>query len=300
MPDPLRVAELLRELGGVARRTPLLQAVERADLEAAVEEGFVVRDARGLYALPDADAAVRVAAALGGVLSLTSAALYRGWGVKVRPDRPHVAVSRGRKLGTRASLAHVHRRELAPGDVVDGVMSEEMTLRDCLRNLSFDEALAVADSALRESGCHQLLARIADEARGPGAPQVRRVAAEASGLAANPFESALRATALQVPGLRVEPQVTIQDGTFSARADLVDRRLRVVLEADSFMWHGSRSALASDCRRYNQMIVGGWLVLRFSYEDVMFHVDEVHEVLVRVVALAELLSEVGNRGRSAA
>lgn len=122
----------------------------------------------------------------------------------------------------------------------------------------------------------------------------------ASELAANPFESITRSICHSVPGLQVKPQVTVRDGAFSARADLVDQRLRIVCEADSFAWHGSRTALASDCRRYNRMVVGGWLVLRFSYEDVMFHPDEVREVLAGVVALAELLVEVGVAGWRAA
>ena len=47
-------------------------------------------------------------------------------------------------------------------------------------------------------------------------------------------------------------------------------------------------------------LVAGWLVLRFSYEDVMFRPDEVCEVLVAAVALAELLTEVGRGQRRAA
>jgi hypothetical protein len=39
--------------------------------------------------------------------------------------------------------------------------------------------------------------------------------------------------------------------------------------------------------------VAGWIVLRFSYEDVMFHPEQVREILVAAVGLAELLSEVG-------
>lgn len=126
------------------------------------------------------------------------------------------------------------------------------------------------------------------------------MAAEATPLAANPFESGRRAIALTVPGLRVQPQVVITDCAFTVRPDLVDERLRIVLEADSFEWHGNRAALASDARRYNMLVVGGWIVLRFSYEDVMLHPEEVHRILVAAVALAELLGEVGPRRRSAA
>lgn len=296
----MSVVEWLRELGGVARRRALLRLVDRGELERAVEAGEVVRDARGLYALPEADAAARAANQLGGVLCLTSAALRHGWAVKTLPTRPHVLVSRGRKVDPRQRVAFVHRGELT-ADRVDGLCtSVELTLEQCMRRLPFDEALAVADSARREGVPAGVLERIAEEARGPGAPRIRRVAREASPRAANPFESALRAIALDVPGLAVRPQVLISDGDFAVRPDLVDEKLRIVLEADSFEWHGSRSALASDARRYNMLVANGWIVLRFSYEDVMFHPDEVRRVLAAVVALAELLTQVHPREDAAA
>ncbi|MCY7397201.1 MAG: hypothetical protein LH468_13820 [Nocardioides sp.] len=296
----MSVPEWLAELGGVARYGTLVRLVERIELEAAVVSGSVMRDGRGIYSLPNTDVAVRVAARLGGVVSMTSAAISHGWGVRTVPDKPHVTVGRGRSLGNRTKLAHVHWTDLEDHEVENGVTTHKVTLRQCLRALPEDEALAVADSALRESGCHQLLLQVADEARGPGSPRMRRLADAASELAANPFESITRSICHSVPGLQVKPQVTVRDGAFSARADLVDQRLRIVCEADSFAWHGSRTALASDCRRYNRMVVGGWLVLRFSYEDVMFHPDEVREVLAGVVALAELLVEVGVAGWRAA
>jgi hypothetical protein len=41
------------------------------------------------------------------------------------------------------------------------------------------------------------------------------------------------------------------------------------------------------------LVVRGWIVLRFCYEDVMFHPDDVRSVIVSAVELAELLKEVG-------
>jgi len=64
----------------------------------------------------------------------------------------------------------------------------------------------------------------------------------------------------------------------------VDERLKVILEADSFEWHGGRSALTRDARRYNAFTIAGWLVLRFSWEDVMFHAPDVEAVLRAAVA----------------
>jgi hypothetical protein len=64
--------------------------------------------------------------------------------------------------------------------------------------------------------------------------------------------------------------------------------------------HGGRAQLSSDARRYDLLVVNGWLVLRFSYEHVMRHPDFVRRVLVAAVALAELLLEAGIPGRLAA
>ena len=42
--------------------------------------------------------------------------------------------------------------------------------------------------------------------------------------------------------------------------------------------------LCRDARRYNAFVVHGWLVLRFSWEDVMLHPDDVRAVLEAAVA----------------
>jgi very-short-patch-repair endonuclease len=292
--------DVLRELGGVARRSAILAVIERKDLERAVAAGDVVRDARGLYALPDAADGVRLANKYGGALALESAALDHGWAVRTVPTKPHVMISRGRRVRGPANDVHLHFAELDACQVVDHVTTEPVTLDHCLRRLPFTDALVVADSALREGFGKQSLRAIADRARGPGAPQARRVAALASGRAANAFESSLRAIAADVPGLNAEPQVRISDGAFAVRPDLVDERLRMVMEADSFEWHGKRSALASDTRRYNMLVVAGWLVLRFCYEDVMFDPDSVRTVLAEAVALAEVLKSLRESAARAA
>ena len=278
--------------GGVATRGALVRSTSRAVVDRAIRTEEIVPLGRGRYGLQTTDRDLAVAATLGGALSHTSAALRLGWAVKSVPDKPHVTISRGRHLAaTHARLARLHVAELGREDVLDGCTVPEVTLAACLRTEPFDAALAIADSALRAGFGASNLARISDLARGPGSAQVRRVARHASGRAANPFESVLRAICLDVPGLDVEPQVSIHEGGFVARPDLVDRRLGIVLEADSFEWHGGRQQLASDARRYNRLVVAGYLVLRFCWEDVMLHPADVREVLIAAVALAEAMSQ---------
>lgn len=162
------------------------------------------------------------------------------------------------------------------------------TVVDCARTMPLPEALAVADSALRRGLLteDELAARAA-ATRGPGSSAVRLVARSASADAANPFESALRGLALQAGVRGLRPQVVLEVRSGKVRPDLVDRRLRLVAEADSFAWHGQRSALASDCRRYDELVADRWTVLRFAWEQVMFDQEWVREVLRDTAAWLE-------------
>lgn len=286
----MSVVEELARLGGVASRAALLALAPRAEVDAALADGQILRLARGRYALPAVDDARAAAHRLSGVLCLTSAALHWGWAVKHPPPLPQVCVPRNRKVPpARAKDVDLKRLRLHVDDVVDGATSRDRTLLDCLRHLPFDEALTIADSALREGYSRDRLRALVRDARGTGASRMRQIAELASPAAGNPFESVLRATALRVPGLAVRPQVTIRGqvagGTrFLGRVDLADECLGIIAEADSFEWHGGRDALRRDARRYNALVVHGWLVLRFTWEEVMFEPDHVEAVLRAAVA----------------
>jgi very-short-patch-repair endonuclease len=51
--------------------------------------------------------------------------------------------------------------------------------------------------------------------------------------------------------------------------DLGDPATGLLLEADSFLWHGQRAALERDARRYDELVSGGFLVLRFTWEQIL-------------------------------
>lgn len=282
------VRAFVEQQGGYARRRDLLRVTSRAAVDRALRDGALVRVGRGRYGLPHLKDDVGVAQQLAGVLSHESAALWHGWEVKRVPEKPHVAVPRKRRVtADRRATAHVHWVDLAPEDLRGPATSVETTLLHCLRDLDEDAALAVADAALRHGTDPAVLRRIHRHVRGHGAAKVRRILERADGRAANPFESVLRHVAYSVPGLRVAPQQLIVGPNQTVRPDLVDETRRLVLEADSFEWHGGRVALARDARRYNWLIVEGWIVLRFSWEDVMFDHDYVRRVLVAAVALVD-------------
>jgi very-short-patch-repair endonuclease len=283
----VEVTTALEQLGGIASRKELMGLVSRAEIERALASGAVVRPARGRYALPTQHAAREAAQRLTGTVVLVSAATHWQWRRMWEPKQPQVAVPVGRKVphGRRAGV-DLRWRTIAADDVVDGwVTGRVRTVLDCAVLLPFPQALAIADSALRSRTVtrDELLARVGSlgvQLR----PRVRRLLEAADERAANPFESALRAILLDVPGLGVEPQVRIDDEAgFVGRVDLADRRLRIVVEGESFEFHGEKEMLDRDCRRYSRLSADGWLVLRFSWTQVMARPDWVRALVQSAV-----------------
>jgi very-short-patch-repair endonuclease len=278
----MRPEQALARLGGVGDAAAVLSLTSRSRLRRALRRGEVVRDVRGRYSLPGLDDAVRAANALAGVLVEDSAAQYHGWETKHRPATPCVAVPRKRKVRPdRRRGLRVRYLDLSPADVSGMATVPGATVMHCAARLRFDEALSIADSALRHLDVtRRELVERAEAMPARYRTQCLRVAEHADGRSANPFESVLRAIALDVPGLSVEPQVWV-DGI--GRPDLLDRQQRLVVEADSFEFHGRRAALKADCERYNAFVLAGWTVLRFSWEHVMFDPGYVRSVLTGLV-----------------
>jgi len=278
------VDELARR-GGVAGWGALLQVADRGSLERAIAGGEVVRLARGVCGLAGAPPAVLAAGAVRGVVSHASAAQL--WMVEPlhRPSRTSVTVPRRAHRrcppGTR-----LHYADLRSDEVTGPVTAPLRTVLDCARSMPFAEALGVADGFLRRGLVHEAELRGTAEAlRGAGRARVLEVARAADPRSDNPFESALRAVVLRGGAGDFVPQVPLRVAPLGVvRPDLVDEGRRIVLEADSFAWHGSRAALARDCERYDALVVADFVVLRFSWEQVVGRPTEVADAVRAVVA----------------
>ena len=231
-PDPARLSwmdpvDALRELGGVSRRRELLRQTSRKRLDRAVLRSEVTRTSRGVYRLAAADLALVRAAELRGVASHLSAATLHGWEVAFPATCPWITVPRNVGVSGEGDC-FVFWADLS--DEAGLVTSPVRTVTDCARRLEFGPALAVADSALRHGDVTRAgLVEAAAVVRGKGAARARRVAAHASGLAANPFESMLRAIAIEV-GMTVRPQVAIAVGPGGGGSSR-RRRLRTAARA---------------------------------------------------------------------
>ncbi len=232
---------------------------------------------RGVVGLPQLPDPVALAATVGGIVSHASAAALIGLDQVAVPALVDVTVPRGRKP-RRDPRVRLHWTRTPDADS-DGVTSPLRTVLDCASTLPFAEALAIADSALRERFVADLVGPALATA-GPGRAPRLRVARAADRRADNPMESVLRAIVLDTGVGGFEPQVVIPLPGRRHHADLADVRRRVVIEADGFAVHGTRRALVRDCERDHELVAADWTPLRFAWEHVLLRRDHVARVLV--------------------
>lgn len=117
-----------------------------------------------------------------------------------------------------------------------------------------------------------LRAYAAARAGWPGAPLLRAVLALAEPLSESPMETRLRLLLLDagLGPLVVQHDVLDARGRFVGRVDLAWPALRVAVEYDGDH-HRERAHFRQDVARLNALRAAGWLVLRFTADDVLRH-----------------------------
>ena len=278
----MRPSEVIRLLGGVARWNEICWLTTRPEVDAELAAGAITRLRRGTYALGDLAEVTAIAEAHAGTVSHLSAATDHGWKVKHPPEKPTITLPRNRSRPTDEQM-EVHWRDLSPLQVRRGVTRPLETVIGCARDYTYDVALSVADSALRARDVTKAdLLRAAEASPRTGRTKAVRVALTADGRAANPFESCARAIAYDVSSLVVRPQVWIPG---VGRVDLADLALGIVVECESFEFHGDARSLGRDVRRYTSCARRGLTVVRFTWNEVMFDPDYCRQALQDVVDL---------------
>lgn len=270
----MRAEEALERLGGVASAGDLIRATSRRRVRTALRHDRIRRAGRGRYVLPAGDQARRAAAMCNGVATHLSAALLHGWAVRDPPERPQIAIPRGRPL-PKSLACEVSRVD--PRAVVEGwATSPVSTVLLCARDLPFPDALSVADSALRDGAVTcEALTSAAGSYFGAARRRIDQVLAHADARAANPFESSLRALVIEA-GLAMVPQYEVCVLGLVFHPDLVDPINGLVVEAESWEFHGKeRADFDRDVERYTALAVTGWRVLRFTWTEVMHRPDHV-------------------------
>ncbi|MFI5624040.1 endonuclease domain-containing protein [Nocardioides sp. NPDC051685] len=265
--------EALEQLGGIAGAADIVTLSSRRRLRTAVSNKAIVHVDRDRYALPVTDLGRRLAVEHNLHLTHLSAALHHGWEVRTSPSLPHLLLPSGQERPTSKARFWTYdaRREELDGWATGPLL----TVMLCARDLPFAAALTVADSALRhEAMAHEDLVAASDAWCGGNKDQVEKVAVHANGLAANAFESGLRAITAAA-GVEFIPQYEVRVGALTVHPDLVDPINGIIIEADSWGFHADKEAHDRDCQRYTMLTSDGWIVLRFTYDQVMFQPEYV-------------------------
>ena len=275
--------------------------LKRGRIYRAARRGELIRRARGVFALPEVPPEPNLAAtikAIRGVLSHDTAAMWWGMELAHTPTKRHATVPRNRgRLANAIKGWRLHRSILRHDEIhtKDGVAvsSPVRTVVDCARILSVDYAVAIADSALRKRlvTIHELLAVAASIPCGPGRSRVLTVVNLADPKAGSVLESLTRVLLWRAGLFPVETQYPFESasGPLVGYVDFAWPQLRLLLEADGFEFHSKRADHRNDCRRLNAFTCCGWLLLRVTWEDVVFHPDEVVETVRTAMATAAAL-----------
>ena len=102
---------------------------------------------------------------------------------------------------------------------------------------------------------------------------------------ANEFEAKLFRILMKAGLALPEPQEPVFDRIGRiVRVDFIYRSLKIVIEADGFGYHSDPFARALDAARRNRLEIEGWLVLRFTWEQVMFQPNMVANDVANALA----------------
>ncbi|GAB3175642.1 uncharacterized protein DUF559 [Micromonospora palomenae] len=154
------------------------------------------------------------------------------------------------------------------------VTTELRTAFDLGRQGSRTDALVAVDALLhrRVVKLPALRAYAGAHAGWPGMPLLREVLALAEPLTESPMETRLRLLLLDAGLGPVTAQHDVHDGRgrFVGRVDLAWPALRVAVEYDGDH-HRERAHFRQDVARLNALRAAGWIVLRFTADDVLRH-----------------------------
>ena len=101
----------------------------------------------------------------------------------------------------------------------------------------------------------------------------------------NENEEALLAItrSLKLPDPETNQFIVLDDGGPAIRVDFVWREQRVIVEADSDKWHGSKQRQEIDRRRDQRLTAAGWRVIRTSWRQMKHQPDDLRRALVKLL-----------------
>ena len=187
---------------------------------------------------------------------------------------PLIAITNRTGRGSRCPTLTVHRSQVDPRDrrMVRGIpcTSAARTIIDIAPTASLTalEALLLAADSLHLLNRGRLEALLDERHGRPGTRKLRSLITDEPVEARNANERRLfsicREFGLPLP--LVNHRIHIGDRTFYA--DFCWPDLHLIIEADSWRWHGGRTAHEGDADRVQLLSLAGWRIVRFTRDQI--------------------------------
>ena len=281
----LKAAHLLAvRQGGVVRREQLHElGLTRRDLTKQTASGIWATRGLKVLVLPNVGGEFveeslvaahsgwpRVCLTGASAIAVSGLTHKEPWDALPTPREPWI-IGPGR-VSVPCEIRHVRRAMPADALLVSGVWvaPPQVVMTDLLRFLPADEARSLAFRAAWSPQWRQrfghMSAWVEDFAGKPGVAQLRQIALEVQrniGSVAEKLAAELL-TAAGITGWRANFRVRVKGHTFYLDIAFVSARLAI--EIDGRRYH-SGARWQSDLARQNLLQNAGWLVLRFTWED---------------------------------
>jgi hypothetical protein len=273
-----------RQFGVVSAEQCVAKGFSRNSIQNRLDRGLWLRLGWGVYAPGAAQAtadqramAALLAAGDDACLSHHSAAQREGISVP-RVSRLHVRVPWAQKRRAPVGVVYWRSRSLDPGDVMHRqalrLTRVGRTMLDLSTVLTRVELRVALDSALRarRKNLHWIRLLLEREGNGrSGAKMLRELLheyssdGEVSDSDLESFAMELGLATARKPSLHYE---VFQGTELVAEVDLAWPRVRMVVELDGWLIHGSKEAFQTDRTRDRRLALLGWQVLRYTWRDV--------------------------------
>jgi hypothetical protein len=266
---------------GVLSRVVLLQAgVAPGTIDDRLRQRRLVSLHRGVYGLGHAqltDEGWRLAAvdAYGSAAALSHASAAALWGIGEGPLFP-VHVSLAKRGGVSGHDRTVPHRRMRLDD-------EDVTVRDGIRVTTVARTVLDLAALVRGRRLEQVVRRASRlrlfdlreqqivldrHPRQPGASELGRLLAALRGRGTDDFRSRMEIAFAQLCDDYGLPRPVVNGFVLAERVDFHWPGTTLVIEADGFEFHAMPTAFAEDRRRDQKLTLGGYTVVRLTWDQV--------------------------------
>lgn len=289
------VVDLPPSRQGLASTQQLIAAGWTCDtIAAAVKNGLLVRRRRAVYSRTEAPGRapfllsnrvldrgyleevreVMLSVSNDACVAGRTMCLLYGWDLLVEPTTVEVALPTGRWFN-RAGITvtqlvdrNIVKHRNFGFEALSG-LSRVDTVLHCAVVLPLREAVTVADSAMRSKTVtlQQLKDSVRKRRGKRGYRRMRMVIEWSDPECGSVLESAFRVLMLESGIIRPASQQVIKG---VGRVDFVWRDHRLVVECDGRRWHDPEDARNTDRRRENGLTLDSWMLLRFSWHEIVY------------------------------